>query len=460
MLQFFLQPMRFFATILAFLLLAFSACKKNEQLEKYTASGKVVNSFGTGIAHVKVYRNSSDFVLSDSLGSFAFADLSGATTLYASDTSYSFIPATINIDGTSTELRFVAQPVFSSNESQIINWLNNVQLPNGLLENTENSNTVSLYDNALASMVFMLNGDFERAEKIFDFFNGRLNSELLNGNGGFFQFRNSNGYPMGNRWMGDNAWLLIALNNYKASTGNTQYDVMAEELSNWIMSLQDLDGGLFAGYTVNNVLLNYKVTEGNIDAFNAIEGYTTFHSNLLNYLEANRWSETDNNLVSWPDNPTYLYALDNHSWSYCIFPNYPVSALTSAIRFQNTKTVTLTNEQITGYDIDEDKDMVWLEGTGQMALAYKLAGMHTEASFYLSEMEKAFVSSAIHSNSFGFPYASNAGTGYGSDPLWAGADTEIAISGGAWYLFAQNGFNPFEVGTLKSIPSEDMFWLP
>ena len=61
-------------------------------------------------------------------------------------------------------------------------------------------------------------------------------------------------------------------------------------------------------------------------------------------------------------------------------------------------------------------------------------------------------------NAYGFPYASNIGTGYGSDPLWSGADTKIAISGGAWYLFARYGFNPFEVEREKDIPQEDMFW--
>ena len=36
---------------------------------------------------------------------------------------------------------------------------------------------------------------------------------------------------------------------------------------------------------------------------------------------------------------------------------------------------------------------------------------------------------------------------------------EIAISGGAWYIFAEAGFNPFGVGRQKSIPVADMFWV-
>ena len=96
--------------------------------------------------------------------------------------------------------------------------------------------------------------------------------------------------------MGDNAWLLIALNNYKARTGNTQYDPLALEIKDWLISLQDTDGGLFAGYNTDGSLMNFKVTEGMIDAFNAIDGYTSFHQNLLIYLKNDRWSTNDKKL--------------------------------------------------------------------------------------------------------------------------------------------------------------------
>ena len=94
-----------------------------------------------------------------------------------------------------------------------------------------------------------------------------------------------------------------------------------------------------------------------------------------------------------------------------------------------------------------------------MALAFGLAGMHNEKELYLNEMENIFLQSVVYSNSGGFPYASNTGTHYGNGALWSGADTEIAISGGAWYLFAKYGFNPFALGRNKNIPVGVMFWL-
>lgn len=344
-------------------------------------------------------------------------------------------------------------------EKQVYQWFQNQALTNGLLESIEDGNVVSLYDNALASLVFMEYGDFEKAEKIFDFFNQRIHSELKAGVGGFSQLRDRSGIPNNHRWMGDNAWLLIALNNYKARTGNTRFDTLSYHINQWLVNLQDSDGGLFAGYDANGKLLNYKVTEGMIDAFNAVKGYTDFHRNLLNFLKKQRWMNSEKSLVAWPENPPYLYALDLHPWSYLIFENFPDFTLTSANRHLTTRKSTETNKEITGYCFDEDRDAVWFEGTGQMTLAFHFANRTLERDQYLLEMEKGLMISASDSSAAGFPYSSNPGTHYGDGQLWPTAHTEIAISGGAWYLFTKRKFNPFAVGRIKNIPKEDQFWV-
>jgi hypothetical protein len=422
------------------------------------ASGIITDQFGNGVSDIKVYYNESDFVVTDRQGEWNLS-ASEKSTITPIDSHFSFSPAGVELVGKTQNISFEAQPVFSADEWQIISWMNNQQLSNGLLESSENSNFVSLYDNALAAMVFMLVGDFDKAEAIFDFFDAKVDVELLSGVGGFSQFRDRNGVPTNLRWMGDNAWLLIALNNYHAATNSARYQSMSSNISDWLKSLQDTDGGLYAGYQSDDSLLDYKVTEGNIDAYNAILGYQDFHSNLLNFLINNRWDNADNNLMAWPENPDYRYAIDNHSWAYCIFNDYPISALHSAERFISTHTATVNGRRLTGYDIDEDKDTVFIEGTGQMALAFNLAGLYGEGDFYLGEMEKVLIQSEFHSDSMGFPYASNRGTGYGNTDLWEGVDTEIALSGGAWYLFAKSRFNPFGIGRKNTTPRSAMFWL-
>lgn len=428
-----------------------------EEEQTYSISGRITDNDGNPLSGIQVFYTETLFVSTNLSGNWTINNLSDSYTVRPSNENYTFLPESVLASEESNSINFEGTRILNTIENAIYNWFSAQQLSNGLLESSENGNVVSLYDNALAALVFIMQEDYAKAERIFDFFNGRVQSELNNGVGGFSQFRDRNGVPSGNRWMGDNAWLLIAINNYKEKTSNSTYDNLASEITQWLKNLQDSDGGLYAGYDSNNQLLNYKVTEGNIDAFNAIDGYDVFHSRLLNFLESDRWDSQDKNLVAWPGNPAYLYALDCHSWSYCIFPQYPISSLTTADRFLNTQTAT-NGQQVTGYCFDEDKDTVWPEGTAQMALAFDLAGMNTEKEYYLRELEKVLTISTTYNFAAGFPYATNPGTYYGTDVLWNGADTEIAISGGAWYLFATFGFNPFEVGRNKNIPIEDKFW--
>jgi len=347
----------------------------------------------------------------------------------------------------------------SRNIERITNWFDQQQRDNGLLESAENNNFVSLYDNALAALVFLSRGEVTKAEAVFDFFNSRIDAELLVGNGGFSQFRNREGTPNDDhRWMGDNAWLLIALNNYKSVTGRDTYDRLAQEIEIWLRSLQDSDGGLFGGYDANDQLIP-KITEGMIDAYNAVPGYDEFHADLLRFLEEERWDAADRNLVAWPGNPQFLYALDLHSWSFSLFEGYAVSALTSADRFLTTQRASANGAEVRGYCFDEDRDAVWLEGTGQMAVAFHVAGMSKEAALYMNELEKVILDSELHEDSAGLPYATNRGTSYGGTALWQGADLDIVVSSSAWYLFAATGFNPFAVGRSKSAPTADEFWV-
>jgi hypothetical protein len=461
------QPviMKYFFLKFSLLFLLLSCANEDESTpppeaanSTYAVSGRVTDSMGKGMEAVKIYYSPSDLVLTDSLGYWVITDLSDQHTITPTLSNYSFSPSEIQVSDSIEDIIFIGTRIIIDIEKEIFNWFDNQQLANGLCESAENGNFVSLYDNALAAMVFMLKDDFTKAEKIFDFFDAQIAAELTNGVGGFSQFRDGNGVPTNHRWMGDNAWLLIALNNYKERTGKNTYDNLANELSHWLMSLQDTDGGLFAGYDANGNLINNKVTEGMIDAFNAIDGYTDFHSKLLDFLKIDRWDAADKNLMAWPTNPRYIFAMDVHPWSYLIFEDYPVSALTSADRFLNTQTAA-NGARITGYCFDEDKDAVWLEGTGQMAVAFAIAGMESEKEHYLEEMEKVLIQSSTHAEAVGFPYASNRGTQYGAGLLWEGVDTNIAISGGAWYLFAKYEFSPFAVGRVKMIPSAHMFWL-
>ena len=339
---------------------------------------------------------------------------------------------------------------------QLEAWLENIQLKNGLLTSVESGNNVSLYDNALAALAFIATGHYDRAEAILDYFNSRVKSELCNGTGGYYQFRSVNGVPSGNRWLGDNAWLLIAINNYAAKVDPDRYSTMQKELDGWIRSLQDTDGGLWGGTDGAKVIA--KNTEGMIDAYCAVCGYDDFHKNLLSHLRTKRYDNRDGLLVSWPGNK-YKYALDNHSWGYCTFEDFPTSVLDKASMYLNTQKTTVGGITVTGFAPDIDRDIVWLEGTGQMVVAYRKAGDKANADKYLAEMKKTLIPSRAYENCSGLPYSSNPGTTYGSSQLWTGADTNICVSSTTWYIFALLGFDPMEVTYSRGTPAADKFWL-
>ncbi|MGB5270782.1 MAG: hypothetical protein WBN52_09795 [Eudoraea sp.] len=346
---------------------------------------------------------------------------------------------------------------FDSQALQISQWIDNMQLANGLLTSSEKTDYVSLYDNSLAALAFMAEGEIEKAEGVFDYFNERINSEFFENNGGFYQLRNSDGSNGRRIWMGDNAWLLIALNNYHQITGNTKYNELVVLLENWIRSLQDEDGGLWGGINEDGTQI-HKITEGIITAFNAVKGYDDFHKGILNYLKQERWNTNDKLLVAWPENETHYYAMDLHSLGYLIFENFPEEVLIKAERYKNTQVASYNGKEISGYCFDEDKDVIWLEGTAQMALAFKEANMANEANGILQQLKNAQMNNSTQLNSLGLPYVTNAGTSYGSSLLWENASSTPAISSSIWYLFNVLNFSPLDLGRQKNIPTEDMFW--
>ena len=345
----------------------------------------------------------------------------------------------------------------SEQDQAVYDWIAQMQLPNGLMESSEDTDFVSLYDNALSAITYLASGEHAKAEKIFDYFNARIEIELEYGTGGFYQFRSGNGDNRRTRWLGDNAWLLIALNNYKSLTANDKYDLLREKLEYWIRSQQDSDGGLWGGYREDGTQF-HKITEGNLIAFEAVNGYDDFHRGILEFLASQRWNSVDGLIVAWPDNPQYYYALDVFPLAYLIFDDIPVETLSKANRFFTHQTATLTEAEVGGYCFDEDKDVIWLEGTAQMGLALHKAGEYNQQDRLLETLEKMASTGENNISPQGLPYVSNPGSCYGAEILWDHADKKATLSSSCWYLFNKLGFNPFGQGQPKHIPESDKFW--
>ncbi len=372
------------------------------------------------------------------------------------------------VDGGSSDIETVLAPIETENPdpepdggmpNPTFSWIAGQQSSNGLLTSSENQDFVSLYDNALAILLFTQKGELNKAEQVLDFFEGKIENEFEVDTGGFFQFRNAAGENGSRRWLGDNAWLLIAINHYHEVSSSTKYSLLANKLEYWIRTQQDEDGGLFGGYNEDGTAIP-KITEGIITAYNAVPGYDDFHKNILIYLKNNRWDATLKNLVAWPENEAYTNALDVMALSQGIFEDFPPSSLTIADElFLTSHYATVTGQEIDGYCFDEDKDVIWLEGTAQMAVANKTIGNITRFIELIGQIEKTFIQGFSTKSSQGIPYTTNYGTNFGASMLWDHTDIAPALSSTTWYLFAKMDFNPLELGKYKNIPEADKFWI-
>jgi len=155
--------------------------------------------------------------------------------------------------------------------TEVYEWLILQQAATGILGNQENEFFAGLYPNALAAICYIHQGDVERAERVFSFFESYLDSVARQPPGGFCQFWDAqSGQPHldSDRWIGDNAWLLIALNYYYCTTANDTFAEMRQTIAQWLISLQDSDGGIWAGFNQNG-LMDWKSTEGNLDCYAA-----------------------------------------------------------------------------------------------------------------------------------------------------------------------------------------------
>lgn len=324
-----------------------------------------------------------------------------------------------------------------------LNWVASLQGPAGLLESAEQTSFVSLYDNALAAILFIKTEKPDLARDIFDYYKNILEPEFADTGGGFYQFRNLSGADPSRVWLGDNAWLLLALRQYRQAYSDSRYNDMIIALDNWIRSMQEPDGGLRSGYNADGTPI-VRVTEGMITAYQAVAGYDDFHQSLAAYLQAHRWDAEAEGFLAEAPTSRYAQALDLYSLAALIWPENASGFLSRARQFRTEQWHYMNKSMISGYCFDLDLDVVWLEGTAQIAVAQNEVEMGTTYRTTLKNLEASMLRGFQDSNTLGLPYSTNPGSSYGAVALWDHAHTKPCLSATAWYLFARLGVNPIQ----------------
>jgi len=345
-------------------------------------------------------------------------------------------------------------------------------LPAGL------ASTAFVYDNALAVIALVACGDVTSATTI-----GNALSLAVRNDRTFTDGRVRNAYrsgPVGegapalpgwwdgkqNIWAedpaqdgsstGNVAWAALALLTLHQATKQESFLADAEHLVDWVITNVSIGRGFrggFHGYDPQQVKLLWISTEHNVDVYAAAtwlfrltsqQKYADAASQARQFLD--RAFDADHFLLGTkPDgslNDSGMLALDVQLWPWMAIPDASVQ-WRSALNFAATRMAVEG-----GFDFNGDRDGLWVEGTAQASLAYRIAGDPLRSAQLLATLEADRTPS-------GFLNATRAGrvsTGLSIDPTKTEADffyfRRPHLGATAWATLAATAWNPFTGGKL------------
>jgi len=372
-----------------------------------------------------------------------------------------------------------------ANFDSMYQWLRLHQNPRtGLVMSFEGDGDVEdwafIYDQSLAAQAYTYFSNFEKAKKIFDFFEKKAGRQ-----GGLFYnaYYVSDGSPAEYTvHSGPNVWLGIAIVQYTIRSRDKSYFYLTEEIAQEMINLQaqDKEGGLRGGPG-----LTWYSTEHNLDAyafFNMLYKFTgklpysEAANKILKWLVANTYSKEDVPVKRGKGDSTI--ATDTYAWSIAAIGPEKLEELgmnpERIIEFAEKKCaveVTYSRPEgqsvvIKGFDFAPQAHVarggiVSSEWTAQMVIAFKkMVNFYNEkgllaksrayglkADEYLMGLVNMIISSPSPSGQGEgcIPYSTqdHVDTGHG----WMtpkGKDTG-SVAGTAYTLFAYYNYNPLEL---------------
>lgn len=330
-------------------------------------------------------------------------------------------------------------------EDDVLNWLIRQQDASTGLVSCQEDDLANTYINSLAVIAFVMEGEIERAVKILDFFQDRFTDEFSveSEARGFFQYRSSKTgiHDAGDRWIGDNAWLCIAIKRYGEATGDFHYDPIARAIADLFLSFQQPDGYVATGWTDNDLAFDSTGhTEGNLDVYAAL----TLCGETVAAAEVKEWLDYSD--LDWRWGP-----LDIHTMRVLAFGpagGYCLQDLERTDRPEGLfkHVVDVRGSSVTGFSpFSSGMANIWVEGTGQACVSFYIAGYKSLADYYETELEKLAVDSTSFPGTKSLPFLAL------PDPAgYPWVDTSRGFSSSAcWFLFSMRGYDPVR-GTTAS----------
>ena len=250
---------------------------------------------------------------------------------------------------------------------------------------------------------------------------------------------------------GNVAWAALALLTLHQATKQESFLADAERLIDWVIANVSSGNGFrggFHGYDPQQVKLLWISTEHNVDVYAAAtwlfrltseQKYADAASQARRFLE--RAFDGDHFLLGTkPDgslNDGGMLALDVQLWPWMAIPDAPAQ-WRSALKFAATH---LAVER--GFDFNGDRDGLWVEGTAQASLAYRIAGDPGRSAQLLTTLEADRTPSGL----LNATRAARVSTGLSIDPTKTEADffyfRRPHLGATAWAALAATAWNPF-----------------
>jgi hypothetical protein len=250
---------------------------------------------------------------------------------------------------------------------------------------------------------------------------------------------------------GNVAWAALALLTLHQATKQESFLADAGRLIDWVIANVSTGSGFrggFHGYDPQQVRLTWISTEHNVDVYAAAAWLSRLTSERK-YADAasearqflGRAFDGDHFLLGTkPDgslaDPSML-ALDVQLWPWMAIPDAPAQ-WRSALNFAATHLAVKD-----GFDFNGDRDGLWVEGTAQASLAYRIAGDPRRSAQLLATLEADRTPSGFLNATRGAPVS----TGLSIDPTATEADffyfRRPHLGATAWATLAATTWNPF-----------------
>lgn len=316
-------------------------------------------------------------------------------------------------------------------------WLKSQMTVTGLVDSYQDGSDVCYtYDQAVATVAFLVRGDVPNARRVLDAL-----AALQNDDGSWnHAYACTTGATLAaQRYAGATAWVALAVANYESATGDTvTYNIMGQRALNWVLLWQQADGGINGGLDGNGVPIAWASTEHNEDSYGALGhfAYASWQGEVKSFLDntvwnaaGQRWNQGRNDPLDPLDvNPLGVGALGASG-----VHDYRASLDYCMTHHRSTQTWRQRGKKIAvdGFDSNSDHNDIWLEGTAQMAVAFRAAGRSADSDYFLDQIAK------VQQKGGGVPYSVK-GTFNGDFTM----STKPAVASTGWLVIAIARANP------------------